>query len=101
VPAILKAQSDKITIGCLTPLTGIFGALGEYAVLGIRMAEEEINDAGGVLGRQIEVLSEDSVNPATSSAKVQRMIGRDHAVVLIGEMNSASAVAISQVRGPQ
>jgi branched-chain amino acid transport system substrate-binding protein len=97
VPSILKARSDKIRISHLTPLTGIFGALGEYAVLGIRMAEEEINDAGGVLGRQIELLSEDSVNPATAATKAQRMIGRDHAAVLIGEMNSASAVAISQV----
>jgi branched-chain amino acid transport system substrate-binding protein len=94
MPGILKAQSDKIRIG---HLTGIFGVLGEYAVLGIRMAEEEINSASGVLGRQIEVLSEDSVNPATAVYKAQRLIGRDNAAVLIGEMNSVSAVAISRV----
>jgi branched-chain amino acid transport system substrate-binding protein len=97
LPALLKAQSDKIRIGHLTPLTGFLGALGEYAVLGVRMAEEEINAGGGVLGRQIEVISEDSVNPATAAYKAQRMIGRDKAAVLIGETNSASVLAISQV----
>ncbi len=64
-PAIVRGQSDKIKIGHLTPLTGFLGALGEYAVLGISMAEEEINKSGGVMGRQLEVMSEDSVNPAT------------------------------------
>jgi branched-chain amino acid transport system substrate-binding protein len=97
LPAIVKAQSDKIRIGHLTPLTGFLGALGEYAVLGLRMAEAEINAAGGVLGRPIEVMSEDSVNPATASTKAQRMIGRDNVAVLMGEINSASALTISQV----
>lgn len=58
-PAIVHAQTEKIKIGHLTPLTGFLGALGAYAQLGIRMAEDEINKAGGVMGRQIEIISED------------------------------------------
>lgn len=96
-PAIVYGQADKIKIGHLTPLTGFLGALGDYAVLGIRMAEEEINKAGGVMGRQLELISEDSVNPATASTKAQRMLERDGAVVLLGEISSASALTISQV----
>ena len=96
-PAIVRAQSDKIRIGHLTPMTGFLGALGEYAVLGIRMAEEEINKAGGVNGRQLEIISEDSVNPATGATKAQRMLERDGATVLLGEINSASALTIMQV----
>ena len=61
------------------------------------MATEEINAAGGVFGRQIEVMSEDSVNPQVASTKAQRMIERDGVAVLIGEINSASALTISQV----
>ena len=61
------------------------------------MAEEEINRAGGVMGRQLEVMSEDSVNPATAATKAQRMIERDGATVLMGEINSASALTIMQV----
>jgi len=96
-PTIARGQAEKIKIGHLTPLTGFLGALGEYAVLGIRMAEEEINKAGGVMGRQIEVMSEDSVNPATAATKAQRMLERDGATVLMGEISSASALTISQV----
>ena len=96
-PAIVHGQSDKIKIGHLTPMTGFLGALGQYAALGIRMAEEDINKAGGVLGRQLEVMSEDSIDPANASTKAQRMLERDGATVLLGEINSASALTISQV----
>jgi branched-chain amino acid transport system substrate-binding protein len=96
-PAIVRSQSDRIKIGHLTPMTGFLGALGEYSVLGIKMAEEEINKSGGVMGRQIEVMSEDSVNPATAATKAQRMFERDGALVLMGEINSASALTIMQV----
>lgn len=97
LPASSLAQAEKIRIGHLTPMTGFLGSLGEYAVMGIRMAAEEINAAGGLLGRQIEVMSEDSVNPSVASSKAQRMIERDKVAVLMGEISSASALTISQV----
>jgi branched-chain amino acid transport system substrate-binding protein len=96
-PAIVKAQSGAIKIGHLTPLTGFLGALGEWAVMGMKMAVEEVNAAGGVLGRQLDVTSEDSVNPATASTKAQRMLERDNVEFLMGEINSASAKTIMQV----
>ncbi|HTP62767.1 MAG TPA: ABC transporter substrate-binding protein [Burkholderiales bacterium] len=96
-PAIVRGQSDKIKIGHLTPLTGFLGALGEYAVKGLRIAVDEINAAGGVMGRQLDVMSEDSVNPATASTKAQRMLDQDGVAYLMGEINSASAKTIMQV----
>jgi branched-chain amino acid transport system substrate-binding protein len=96
-PAISYGQTDKIKIGHLTPLTGFLGALGAYATLGMRLAVEEINAAGGVMGRQLDVMSEDSVNPATAATKAQRMLEQDGATVLMGEINSASALTIMQV----
>jgi branched-chain amino acid transport system substrate-binding protein len=96
-PALVRSQGDKIRIGHLTPMTGFLGALGEYAVMGMKMAVEEVNAAGGVMGRQLEVLSEDSVNPSVASSKAQRMIERDGVVALMGEISSASALTISQV----
>lgn len=97
LPTLAVAQAEKIKIGHLTPLTGFLGALGDYAVQGIKMAVEEVNAAGGVLGRQIDLISEDSVNPQTASTKAQRMIERDKVAFLMGEINSASALTISQV----
>ena len=96
-PRSCARRPTRIKIGHLTPLTGFLGALGAYAQLGIRMAEEEINEAGGVMGRQLEIISEDSVNPATAATKAQRMLEQDGATVLMGEINSASALTIMQV----
>ena len=97
MPAISRAQSDAIKIGHLTPRTGFLGPLGDYAVMGIQLAADEINAAGGVNGRKIELVLEDSVNPQTASAKAERLIDRDKVAMLIGEISSASGLAIGQV----
>lgn len=96
-PAIVHSQSDKIKIGHLTPRTGFLGVLGEYAVMAVTLAVEEVNKAGGALGRQIELISEDSVNPATASSRAQRLFERENVAALVGEISSASALVIAQV----
>lgn len=96
-PYIVRAQSDVVRLGHLTPLTGFLGPLGEYAQLGVQLAVEEINAEGGVAGRQIELLMEDSVNPATASSKAERYIERDNVNCIVGEISSASGLAIAQV----
>jgi branched-chain amino acid transport system substrate-binding protein len=96
-PAISRGQSDVIRIGHLTPRTGFLGPLGEYAVQAADMAVAEANAAGGILGRKIELLKEDSVNPQTASTKAERMIERDKVACIIGEISSASALSLSQV----
>jgi branched-chain amino acid transport system substrate-binding protein len=97
MPAIVRAQADAIRIGHLTPITGFLGPLGEFAQMGVKLAAEEINASGGVLGRPIELVMEDSVNPQTASAKAERLIERDKVAMIIGEISSASALAIGQV----
>ena len=97
-PSILSAQgADVIRIGHLTPRTGFLGPLGEYGVMAIELAVEEINAAGGMMGRKVELLKEDSVNPQTASTKAERMIERDQVACIIGEISSASCLTIAQV----
>ena len=97
MPAISKAQSDTLKIGHLTPRTGFLGPLGEYAVQAADLAVEEINAGGGVAGRKIELIKEDSVNPQTASTKAERLIERDKVACIVGEISSASCLAIAQV----
>ena len=96
-PAIVRSQPDAVRLGHLTPLTGFLGSLGEYAVMGVRLAVDEINAAGGVNGRKVELIAEDSVNPQTASTKAERLIERDKVVAIVGEISSASGLAIAQV----
>src|SRR2546430_9320729 len=93
-PAIVRSQADAIRIGHLTPRTGFLGPLGEYAVIGVNLAVDEINAAGGVMGRKIELIAEDSVNPQTASTKAERLIERDKVVAIIGEIRAASGVGV-------
>ncbi len=95
-PAILRAQSDTIRIGHITPRTGFLGQVGEYGYKGAMLAVEEANAAGGVLGRKIEMIAEDSVNPATAVTKANKLVERDQVICLIGEISSASGLAIGE-----
>ncbi|WP_353475058.1 ABC transporter substrate-binding protein [Salipiger sp. H15] len=96
-PALVRAQSGPIRIGHLTPMTGFLGTLGGWAVEGAQLAAKEINAAGGAAGRQIELMSEDSINPENGATKAQRMLERDGVDFLLGEISSATALAISEV----
>lgn len=95
-PAVLRAQ-DAIKVGHMTPRTGFLGQLGAYAVMGAQMAVDEANEKGGVLGRRVELITEDTPNPGVAVTKAQKLIERDRAAFLIGEISSASGLAISEV----
>src|SRR5579872_3327047 len=94
-PAIVKAE-DTIKFGHLTPRTGFVGQIGEYGFRGATLAVEELNAAGGILGRKIDLIAEDSVNPSTAVTKAQKLIERDKVACLVGEVSSASGLAIAE-----
>jgi branched-chain amino acid transport system substrate-binding protein len=101
-PAIVRAVegrgngSGPIKLGHLTPRTGFLGQLGEYGLNASRMAVDEINAAGGVMGRPVVLLAEDSVKPGVAVNKVDQLINRDGAVALLGEISSSTALAIGE-----
>src|SRR5712692_9007137 len=95
-PAIVRAQADTIKLGHLTPRTGFLGQLGDYGFKAASMAVDEVNAAGGLLGRKVELIAEDSVNPQIAVTKAQRLAERDKVLALIGEINSAPALAIAE-----
>jgi branched-chain amino acid transport system substrate-binding protein len=66
LPTAIQA-ADPIKIGMVAPLTGPIADAGRYGVQGAKLAVEEVNRAGGVLGRQFELVIEDdqSLNPST------------------------------------
>ncbi len=98
-PSLIRAQTaDAIRFGHLTPRTGFLGPLGEYGVMAVDLAVDEINAGGGVNGRKLEVLKEDSVNPQTASTKAERMFERDQVACILGEISSASCLTTPRMR---
>ena len=88
---------SSITLGMSAPFTGPNGLYGMQMREAMTAYFDQVNKGGGVNGRKIELLKEDSVNPQTASTKAERMIERDKVSCIIGEISSASALTIAQV----
>jgi len=89
-PAIVKASSDTIRVGHITPRSGFLGTLGDYGFRGVNLAVEELNAAGGILGREVDLFTEDSVGSALAPTKAQKLIERRKVHFLVGEISSGS-----------
>ena len=86
---------DTIKIGVTQPLTGPFAASGNYVANGARIAEEEINKAGGVLGKKIErVIEDNKSNPTEAVATAEKLIVRDKVPVMMGAWSSTLTLAV-------
>jgi branched-chain amino acid transport system substrate-binding protein len=96
-PAILRASNKPIKIGHLVPQTGFLSAMGEYEIYGASMAIEEINAAGGCLGRKLELITEDAVNPGIGVQKATKLIKQDKVDALMGIVSSAVCLAVMKV----
>lgn len=90
--------ADNIKMGMVDPLTGVYAAPAGNEVMGAKLAVAQINAKGGVMGRQIELLVEDSANDVgTGVQKARKLIERDNVNFIIGDVNSGIAAAIAQV----
>ncbi|MFU0504184.1 ABC transporter substrate-binding protein [Pseudaminobacter sp. NGMCC 1.201702] len=88
------ASADTIKIGINQPLTGPFAASGTYIVDGAKIAAEEINANGGILGNQVELVIEDNKsNPTEAAAVAEKLIERDKVPVMMGAWGSSLTLA--------
>jgi branched-chain amino acid transport system substrate-binding protein len=99
-PFILRARAaDTVKFGWCNPLTGTYAAVGKNELAGSKLALDQINAKGGVLGKQAELLVEDSTSGDANTAvqKSRKLIERDGISFLFGNTNSALALAQAQV----
>lgn len=90
--------ADPIRIGVIEPLTGPCAYDGQSVVAGAKMAEEEINAAGGVLGRSIKLIVEDGkADPAESVSAAQKLLTRDRVSCLMGAWASSATLAVMPI----
>src|SRR3954453_8708259 len=98
-PFNIRARGETpIRIGMVDPLTGVYAAPAGNEVMGAKLAIEQMNAKGGILGRQVELLVEDSANDVgTGVQKTRKLIERDNVNFIIGDVNSGIAAAMAQV----
>ncbi len=95
---IARAADEPIKLGHYASLTGKDAAFGVATGKGIRLAVEEINAKGGVLGRQLEYLVEDIQSKQGESATaVKKLISRDKVTAVIGANASANSLEAAPI----
>src|SRR6201982_2384087 len=97
--AITARAADEVKFGLNDPLTGTYAELGKNEQIGCQLAIDQINAKGGILGRKAQLLVEDSTSADTGIAaqKARKLIDRDNVEFLLGNVNSAMAIALGQV----
>ena len=87
--------ADPIKVGAVLPFSGGVELYGQQAKLGLDLAAREINAAGGILGRPIEVIyADDKTRPASATAAMQAMID-SNVVAVVGPVTSQNFNAIA------
>ena len=98
VLALALRPQDTIKIGEYASLTGKEASFGQQSHKGLTLAIEELNAAGGVLGKKLELITEDNqTKPGESATAVKKLISRDKVVALIGEVASGRSLEAAPI----
>ncbi len=97
-----KSSSETIKIGGIFPLSGSVAVYGVECRNGIELAIEEINAAGGINGKQIQLISEDDEgNPEKSVNAYKKLTTKDGCKLIIGSLTSGCTAAFSTLAQAQ
>ncbi|MDH3609205.1 MAG: transporter substrate-binding protein, partial [Gammaproteobacteria bacterium] len=99
-PTFIKnlRAADNIKVGIISPLTGAWTVYGKAHISGFELAVDEINAAGGVLGRQLELVVGDSkTEPRIVVEQANRLIRQEKVDFLAGTFSSAERNAAGPV----
>jgi len=96
VPAAARAQGGALRLGALNPLTGAGGSYGPPMRKAIEWVVSEINAAGGILGRQVQLFAEDDqTNPEAAVRAARKLIDVDKVAAIMGTWASAVTTAVA------
>jgi branched-chain amino acid transport system substrate-binding protein len=95
------AATGTLKVALLAPLTGAVPTFGQSTKEGVELAVKEWNEKGGLLGKQIELIVEDSqceADPGVNAAN--KVINQDKVKFIVGEVCSKSSIPVSEVANP-
>jgi len=93
-----KGGAGDILVGEYSSLTGTTATFGQSTDNGIKMAFDEINKAGGVLGKKLAVAVEDDQSkPEEAATAATKLINQNHVVAMLGEVSSSRSLAAAPI----
>jgi branched-chain amino acid transport system substrate-binding protein/urea transport system substrate-binding protein len=97
-PSTGADAAEPIRIGAVLPFSGCVELYGQQAKLGLDLAVKDINAAGGILGRPVEVIyADDKTRPESAAAAMQALIERDGVLAVVGPITSRNLNAVAPV----
>jgi branched-chain amino acid transport system substrate-binding protein len=98
VPQALAQPTQPIRIGVLDEITGPVATSGLALLIGVKLAVQEINASGGILGRQVEiVVADNQSDPTKSVGEAQRLASVEKVDAIIGPNTSPSNLAVAPI----
>jgi branched-chain amino acid transport system substrate-binding protein len=92
-------SKDEITLGSIQDLSGPLAGFGKQARLGMMLAVDEINETGGINGRKIKLLVEDSgYDPKKAVLAAQKLVNHDKIFMMMGHLGTAQNLAAMPVQ---
>ncbi|MBF0135784.1 MAG: branched-chain amino acid ABC transporter substrate-binding protein [Magnetococcales bacterium] len=92
------AGAESVRIGVAGPLSGSYAAFGEQLWRGAEQAAKDINAAGGIHGRMIELIkADDACEPKQAVTVAHRLVDADHVKAVIGHFCSSSTIPATEV----
>jgi branched-chain amino acid transport system substrate-binding protein len=96
--SVLAQAQDEIVVGEFASLTGGSASFGQSSHNGTLLAIEEINAAGGVLGKKLKLVTEDDQSLAGQPATiVRKLITQDKAIAILGEVASSKSLEAAPI----
>ncbi len=89
-----ESSEDTIYFAAVGPLTGTQADFGKHALWGAQVAVDEINAAGGILGKNVEIKSYDDENVAEKAAAAAELIVSDESIVAVAAGHYSSSIAL-------
>lgn len=91
----LSQAADTAKLGATYGLTGRIGWIGQDCVDGAQLAVKEINAAGGIEGKMVEIVSYDSKNdPDIARTNVEKLLKQDKALAILGPVATSESLAV-------
>ena len=92
-----KGSAETFKIGITLPFSGELAAYGKSTMKGIEMQADEINAAGGINGRKLELIQENNEGDTTKSSEgLRKLIGLNKVAAVIGPITSRNTMAIAR-----
>jgi len=93
----VAAGQTEIKVGIAGPLSGSSLAIGEQQEVGAQKAFEHLNDKGGLLGKEIVVISVDDACEERQAKAVARQLVSEGVILVVGHLCSACSLAASKI----